>query len=396
MNSSKNSFRLCYTGLWLLLLFPKLSSASEQSSFQQQFSRESESFQNQLDELVRDGAFPKKKGETLKERLNKYDTIWYIDVDMSAEHPIEKWDTIHTLPQLMFYYAPKDSLYTMDFNGTNVRRFPVPTNDESYLFIIRSPNGRFLYAGDTLYDLKTNKILTMKENSHLSSFSSDDKLAYIMREGTLYQLNLYNLEEKAIHIEGLDTNLKLYFKLDEKNDRIFWSQDDSVHTISLSSPNKIPQSDNSECKYKGRLLSNSYSKFLFCGEGKNIAIRNEYDLTNHYGNRVDNYTIQKDIWYMSAYSWDWVIARHRTSDENGLFDTLHYNYVLHNKNDTTTLDSIDPQGYVSESLQGKLDESKFGPYFPPIPTIDDYWASYNRQFKHYIDLLKSPSFSAAE
>ncbi|NAX21085.1 hypothetical protein, partial [Vibrio sp. V39_P1S14PM300] len=262
--------------------------------------------------------------------MNKQKIIWKIDVDMSVEHPIEKWDTIHIMPQLMFYYRATDSLYTMDFNGTNVRRFPVSTPDSYYSFIVRSPNGRFLYAESTLYDLKTNQILATKKNTNLSGFSSDNEHAYIMREGEIYRLNLFSLEEEPIYIEGLDINSKFYFKIDEKNDRIYWDQNGFVQVMDFSSSGKSLDNDESECRYKGKLLSHAYNKFVFCGEGKDMAIRSKYDLIEQF--RQTNITIQSDIWYATQDSWaaNWVISRHRASGESGLFDLLHYDYYLHN------------------------------------------------------------------
>ncbi|PMG22550.1 hypothetical protein BCT31_21855 [Vibrio lentus] len=396
MNSSKILFRLSYAGLWLLLIFSTLSSASEQSNFQQQFSRESESFQNQLDEIVRDRAFPKKKGETLEERLNKGRIVWKIDVDMSVEHPIEKWDAIHIMPQLMFYYWPTDSLYTMDFNGTNVRRFPVstPDSDSYYSFIVRSPNGRFLYAENTLYDLKTDQILATKKNTNLTGFSSDNKHAYIIRKGKVYRLDLFSLEEEPIYIAGLDINSTFYFKIDDKKNRLFWDQNGFVQVMALSSAEDSLNNDESECRYEGKLLSNAYTKFVYCEGGKDMAIRSKYDLIEQFSET--KITIQNDKWYAAQRPFSWVISRHRTSGESGLFDTLHYDYYLHNDNYIKSLTIFKPQGYVSEIVQQKMDVSDFSPYFPPNPTMSDYRHSHSRQFKQYEGLLKSSKFSAAE
>ena len=48
--------------------------------------------QQQIDQMVKERSFPKFKGESTETRMTKNPMDWELYVDMSGEHPLEKWD----------------------------------------------------------------------------------------------------------------------------------------------------------------------------------------------------------------------------------------------------------------------------------------------------------------
>ncbi|MHC6530201.1 hypothetical protein ACX806_22225, partial [Vibrio proteolyticus] len=55
---------------------------------------------------------------------NRKDRIpdWKILAKMPKNPPLEQWDAVHEQPQVMFNYGKNNTIYTMNINGTDIRK----------------------------------------------------------------------------------------------------------------------------------------------------------------------------------------------------------------------------------------------------------------------------------
>ncbi|NAW55943.1 hypothetical protein, partial [Vibrio sp. V36_P2S2PM302] len=124
---------------------------------------------------------------------------WKIVTKIPENVPLEKWDTVHKQPQIMFHYGRDGTVYTMNMNGTDVRQLlhrdelgELPYRGAD----LRSPNGRYLslryYTGlanftCAIFDLKERKTIKKMNSCANASFSQDSQYFYYLDAGVAHR-----------------------------------------------------------------------------------------------------------------------------------------------------------------------------------------------------------------
>lgn len=115
---------------------------------------------------------------------------WKITVEMPKNSTVERWDAVNNQPQIMFTYGRNNTIYTMNMNGTDVRKLldrdelgELPASG----YNMRSPDGRYLsihyfygLANFTclIFDLKERKVVKKLSSCGRAKFSNDSQYYY--------------------------------------------------------------------------------------------------------------------------------------------------------------------------------------------------------------------------
>ena len=369
--------------------------------------------QQQIDQMVEERSFPKFKGESTETRVTKNPMDWELYVDMSGEHPLEKWDAQHEQPQLMFYYQPLSAFYIMNLNGSDVRKLPI--NEEIPRFynsdgVLRSPTGQYFSQNRSLYDLKTGDKLAIEELSRVYSFSADGISAYVAINNLPYKLNLQSLEKtpmlpESVEIKGITSSPKKRNRgviVDETNDRFYWIAEQGNYyyytTYRLSDASIDERRIEGDCKYDdGDEVKNEVDKFVLCGLGKRAGNHISTDPLSYDYNDFQWITKNK-VWESGKPSRPLKVVRNKQPEESGWFDKVVYHYSFYNteREDVIVPNDLSASIFISQSSLEKINSTNLASFFPAIPTRADYEESYQRQFKDYLASLKQAGLSLAE
>ena len=338
----------------------------------------------------------------------KDQTSWSIAVSMPEIVPAEQWDRAHTQPQLMFKYGDKSTVYTMNFDGTEVRklfdRYDLGDKITKTGTVTRSPNGRYVslkYSGPAstdcaVYDLKDKKLVATYDNCYGRQFSLDSQYLYFTGNlGVPSRLILATGETVELTPEVLELNGEKYSSfntssigVNEAQDRLTWTinrmnlnglgakvlgRDQLVYRLSDMTLLGKEEFWTPLCA-QGYRRSPDYRYFVCIKDRRNYI----YDFdkpTELVEQAPEAFVLKLGQWYV-----DWegkYVRRLRLNDEQGKYESIRYYYrVYHSNEDSTKLWGL--RAYVPLAMAKQLDDLDLSKAMPHIPTEEEYQATYQR------------------
>ncbi|AUI88981.1 hypothetical protein BS333_21635 (plasmid) [Vibrio azureus] len=370
--------------------------------------KEPSAYQEYLDLLVKVREFYK----SAQYRENKEIERWSIISNIPQEPTMEPWDRVHTQPQLMFTYSKDSTLFTMNIDGTDIRK--VVGREELGDRLIypgsaeRTPDGRYLkmsYFGNAstdcmVFDLKERRLLQTTDHCGYAQFSQDSKYYYFrgkafvgvsrleLSTGKVEDLTPATLqfEKGGVTYRALHTSS---FAINEALDRLTWtatrrnldgngykilSHDQILYRLSDLSLIGLQDLWSPHCE-RGFRPGPAYRYFV-CIEGKRNYVYAFSDPSTLIEEAPEGIVLQPGKWYMEAKG-DY-IYRIRQQGDPGMFKIMTYSYGNQDEDgDFTRYSKL--KIYIPQALAARFDNIDLDALFPPIPTQAQYDESYKRQ-----------------
>ncbi|SDH60346.1 hypothetical protein SAMN04488136_12131 [Vibrio xiamenensis] len=343
---------------------------------------------------------------------------WDITVELPKKITLEKWDTVHSQPQVMFHYGRDGTIYTMNINGSDMRLLldreelgKLPTG-----YNVRSPNGRYLsthYSFNLdrtpclIYDLKDRKIVAKMRTCWDGTFSQDSRSYYYSDTSPIHnqprKIDLATGAESNVLPEKFTIDGELYypevdtqtFMINDELNLLIWSGSKTnpageiikrvqagfdLETLKLKEvKNYLTPACQDQFDY------NPNQNYFICGD--NMSHENYVFSKSNPDKQIENApvrnVIQQGAWYFKGNSGNYgnTLLRYRQPNEAGMFDkiTYYYDLQLESKDDYKSLNHLNL--FISQNLAQQFDQMDLGSFFPPIPTQEQYDESYQRQLK---------------
>ena len=323
---------------------------------------EPSAYQKQLDRKVNLREF------TSWSQRSRTKESWSIPVVIPDAAPIEQWDSVHTQPQLMFKYGDKSTVYTMNFDGTEVRklfdRYDLGDKITKTGTVTRSPNGRYVslkYSGPAsddcaVYDLKDKKMVATYDNCYSRQFSLDSQYLYFTGNlGVPSRLILATGETIELTPEVLELDGEKYSSFNTSSIGVNEAQDRLTWTINRMNLNGLG------AKVLGRdqliyrlsdmtLLGKEEFWTPLCAIGHRRSPDYRYFVCTedrrHYlyafeqpkvliEAAPDKYVVKLGQWYLDSKGNH--VRRLRLHGESGMFETMVYHYIVYGEGDDYTI-----------------------------------------------------------
>lgn len=365
--------------------------------------------------LVEPSAYQKKLDRKVMRReftswsqRSQTEESWDISVVIPEPVPIEQWDRVHTQPQLMFKHGDKSTVYTMNFDGTEVRklfdRYDLGDKITKTGTVTRSPNGRYVslkYSGPAstdcaVYDLKDKKMVATYDNCYGRQFSLDSQYLYFTGNlGVPSRLILATGETIELTPEVLELNGEKYSSFNTSSIGVNEAQDRLTWTINRMNLNglgaKVLGRDQliyrlSDMTLLGKeefwtpLCAQGYRRspdyrYFVCIEDRRNYIYGFDKPTELVEQAPEAFVLKLGQWYV-----DWegkYVRRLRLDGEPGMFETMTYHYAVEEGGkDFTTLRGL--RAYIPLTMAKQLDDFDLAAVMPRIPTEEEYQATYQR------------------
>lgn len=348
---------------------------------------------------------------------NRKDRIpdWKILAKMPKNPPLEQWDEVHEQPQVMFNYGKNNTIYTMNINGTDIRKLldrdklgELPASG----YNMRSPDGRYLsihyfygLANFTclIFDLKERKIVNKLSSCGRAKFSNDSQYYYYSDSSPIHRQPIritldtgksddlmpddfvingatyYPSTETQTFMVNKELNLLIWSGAKENPggeiiDRVQAGFD--LKTLKLKEVKNYLMPD---CQ--DGFDYNPNREYFICG----YSTRNENKIfstsepTIEIENALLRNVIKPNAWYFEPKGNQ--LLRYRQPNEVGIFDKIKYYYEIDVADDKDTYRLNFLNVFIPEYLASQFDTFDLKSFFPAIPTQEQYDESYQRQLK---------------
>ena len=340
---------------------------------------------------------------------------WKITVEMPKNSTVERWDAVNNQPQIMFTYGRNNTIYTMNMNGTDVRKLldrdelgELPASG----YNMRSPDGRYLsihyfygLANFTclIFDLKERKVVKKLSSCGRAKFSNDSQYYYYSDSSPIHRqpirITLGTGKSDDLMPDDFVINGATYypstetqtFMVNEELNLLIWSgaKENSGGEIIERVQASFDLKTLKLKEVKNYLMPdcqdgfeyNPNRKYFICG----YSSRNENKIfssskpTMEIENALLRNVIKPNAWYFEPKGNQ--LLRYRQPNEIGMFDKVNYYYEIDmgDNKDTYRLNFLNL--FIPENLENRFDSVDFKSVFPAIPTKEQYDASYQRQLK---------------
>ncbi len=339
---------------------------------------------------------------------------WSIVTHFPEKAIMEQWDRVHTQPQLMFTYSKDSTLFTMNIDGTDIRK--VVGREELGDRLIypgsaeRTPDGRYLkmsYFGNAstdcmVFDLKERRLLQTTDHCGYAQFSQDSKYYYFrgkafvgvsrleLSTGKVEDLTPATLqfEKGGFTYRALHTSS---FAINEALDRLTWTatrrnldgngykilgHDQILYRLSDMSLIGLQDLWSPHCE-RGFRPGPAYRYFV-CIEDKHNYAYAFSDPSTLIEEAPEGIVLQPGKWYMEAQG-DY-IYRIRQQGDPGKYKSMMY-YYEHEDSDGSFEQYRKMTLFIPQALAKNFENMDLDALFPRIPTQADYEASIKRQIE---------------
>ncbi|MDN3681093.1 hypothetical protein QWZ04_12245 [Vibrio tapetis subsp. quintayensis] len=378
-------------------------------------------YQKRLDYIVYNHEFRDYGTKANRDDFLSKPPSWTLLLKIPETPIIEVWDAKHDQPQVMFTYGRDATVYTMNLNGTDVRQL-LHRDELGELpyrgFTQRSPNGRYLalnyYASVAqscaVYDLKMREVVAKVDSCFSATFTQDSEQFYFTESRQVQKIDLETRKKSYVFDGPIHVGNEVFypkrhqrgFALDEKNDRFIWTvspKDNRGEVIQIAQLvfklsdmsligkqsylsedcqtgfGRNPVSNYFVCSNKGKNrvkgVSHKYNDIYSFIDPSKVVEEAPYEM------RV---ILQKQKWYAERFGH--ALLRFRQQDEPGMFDRLKYHYVFITADRSSGYYQLNKLNYfIPPKIAKDFANYDLRPFFPTIPTQEQYDESLQRQLK---------------
>ncbi|MDN3628502.1 TolB family protein [Vibrio lentus] len=334
---------------------------------------------------------------------NQRDTIskirgWQIDIGNLEGAPREEWNATHIQPQVMFHHGPDSTIYTMNFDGTDVRLLlhrdefgELPSDGRTQ----RSPDGRYLsflyyYAGNScaVYDLKKRETVAKMGACSSATFTADSKAFYFtnLRDGNPKRLELDSRITSDVFTAGpIIIDGEIYeprrdgngFFIDEAHDRFIYKikkMDKSGSrgpkqqlVFRFSDMSLLGKKDYLATECLANFTKGAQQRYLSCNQYKPYDLFSLEDPQKKIEQVPERYVLQRGKWYAEVFGNR--VVRMKQPGEGGMFDGLGYYYALKTGDGEFDYDPLYwLYFYIPSDMYKNFENMDLRPFMPAIPT----------------------------
>lgn len=368
-------------------------------------------YQNRLDYIVDNHEFRSFTSEARRDKFLSKPPSWTLLLKIPETSIIEAWDAKHDQPQVMFTYGRDATVYTMNLNGTDVRQL-LHRDELGELpyggFTQRSPDGRYLAleyfasVGQScaLYDLKTRDVVSKMDACFPGVFTRNSEAFYYsgFNDSQPKRIDLSTGKKSNVLSGPVNIGDDIYdpkyststFTLDETNERFIWTvkpnrnKRDSIDreqlVFKLSDMSLLGKENYLAEQCERGFVSSPDTQFMVCNDNNPYEVFSFSDPKEKLEDAPEQYVIQRSNWYAKRLGNG--LLRFRQQGEPGMFDMLKYTYLLETKDSSWGYTHLNKLNYfIPPEIAKDFANYDLRPFFPTIPTQEQYDESLQRQLK---------------